>query len=85
VTISTVQVLLDRRPGADFEVRVGASLTGMRSIAEASDAGGQVSLDLATPARGRFVLIWFTQLPAADAPSGTFQASVYNVSLEGWA
>ena len=84
VTISTVQVLLDRQPGADFEVRIGTSLTGMRSIAEASDAGGQVSLDLATPARGRFVLIWFTQLPPADAPSGTFQASVYNVSLEGW-
>jgi hypothetical protein len=44
-----------------------------------------VSLDLTNPARGRYVLIWFTRLPPADASSGTFQASVSNVSLEGWA
>ena len=87
VTISTVRVLLGRLPGADFQVRVGAvaSLTDLHSVAYASDAGGQVSLHLTNPARGRYVLIWFTQLPPADGSSGTFQASVYNVSLEGWA
>ena len=87
VTISTVRVLLGRLPGADFQVRIGAvaSLTGLPAVAQAADAGGQVSLHLTTPARGRYVLIWFTQLPPADASSGTFQASVYNVSLEGWA
>jgi hypothetical protein len=87
VTISTVRVLLGRLPGADFQVRVGAvaSLTDLHPVAYASDAGGLVSLDLTNPARGRYVLIWFTQLPPADASSGTFQASVYNVSLEGWA
>ena len=84
VTISTVRVLLGRLPGADFQVRVGAvasSLTDLQSVAHASDAGGQVSLHLTRPARGRYVLIWFTQLPPDT--SGTFQASVYNVSLEG--
>jgi hypothetical protein len=87
VTISTVRVLIGRLPGADFQVRVGAvaSLTDLHPVAYASDAGGLVSLDLTNPARGRYVLIWFTQLPPADASSGTFQASVYNVSLEGWA
>ena len=67
-------------------MRVGAvasSLTDLHPVAYASDAGGQVSLHLTRPARGRYVLIWFTQLPPAT--SGTFQASVYNVSLEGWA
>jgi O-antigen/teichoic acid export membrane protein len=85
VTISTVRVLLGRLPGADFQVRVGAvaSLTDLHPVAYASDAGGLVSLDLTNPARGRYVLIWFTQLPPADPSSGTFQASVYNVSLDG--
>jgi O-antigen/teichoic acid export membrane protein len=87
VTISTVRVLLGRLPGAYFQVRVGAvaSLTGLPAVAQASDVGGRVSLHLTSPARGRYVLIWFTQLPPADASSGTFQASVYNVTVEGWA
>lgn len=86
VTISTVRVLLGSQVGADFQVRVGAaasSLTDLPTVAQASDAGGQVSLHLTSPAHGRYVLIWFTQLPPATY--GTFEASVYNVSLEGWA
>ena len=85
VTISSIRILLGEIPGADFQVRVGAaasSLTDLPSVAGAADAGGQVSLRLTRPARGRYVLIWFTQLPPAAL--GTFQASVYNVSLEGW-
>ena len=84
VTIGTVRVLLGKTPGADFQVRVGAvasSLTDLHPVAQASDAGGQVSLDLTRPARGRYVLIWFTQLPP-DGSSATFQASVYNVGLD---
>ncbi len=84
VTINTVRILLGRLPGADFQVRVGAvasSLTDLHSVVHASDAGGQISLTLTRPARGRYVLIWFTRLPPDT--SGTFQASVYNVSLEG--
>jgi len=86
VTIATVKVLLGSQPGADLQVRVGAvasSLTDLHPVAYASDAGGQVSLHLTSPASGRYVLIWFTQLPPDT--SGTFRASVYNVSLTGWA
>ena len=86
VTISSLRILLGEIPGADFQVRVGAvasSLTDLHSVARASDAGGQVSLRLIRPARGRYVLIWFTQLP--PGASGTFQASIYSVSLDGWA
>lgn len=87
VTISTVRVLLGTTPGADFQLRAGAtasSLTGLHPVAHASDAGGQVSLNLTSPARGRYVLIWFTQLPP-DGSSGTFQADVYNIRIEGQA
>ena len=85
VTITTVRLLLGKIPGADFQVRVGAvasSLTDLHPVAYASDAGGQVSLHLTRPASGRYVLIWLTQLPPDT--SGTFEASIYNVSLEGW-
>jgi hypothetical protein len=40
-----------------------------------------VRFRFATPARGRYVLIWFTRLPGD--PSGTFQAQVWNVRLDG--
>jgi len=85
VTITSVRVLLGRVPGADFRVRVGAvaSLPDLPAVAHASDVGGQVSLHLARPAHGRYVLVWFTQLP--PSPSGTFQASVFAISLKGWA
>jgi hypothetical protein len=35
----------------------------------------------AQPAHGRYLLIWFTVLPPDSF--GTFQASVYNVRVEG--
>ena len=85
VTITNVRLLLGSTPGADFQVRVGtatSSLTDLYPVAYASDAGGQVFLQLTRPARGRYVLIWFTHLPP-DA-SGTFRASVYNVAVAGW-
>jgi eukaryotic-like serine/threonine-protein kinase len=85
VTITGIKITLGSLPGADFQVRTGAaaaSLTDTHLVARVTGAGGQVDLRLTTPARGaRYVLIWFTKLPP-DA-SGTFQATVYNVSLKG--
>ena len=86
VTITNVRLLLGKIPGADFQVRVGAvasSLTDLHPVGYATDAGGQVSLHLTRPASGRYVLIWLTHLPP-DA-SGTFEASIADVSLEGGA
>jgi O-antigen/teichoic acid export membrane protein len=84
VTITSVQLLLGSIPGADFQVRVGTvaySLRDLRRVARTTDAGGHVHLRLTKPANGRYVLIWFTRLPPDT--SGTFQAIVYNVGLEG--
>jgi O-antigen/teichoic acid export membrane protein len=85
VTIGTVRILLGSQPGADLQLRVGAassSLAELHPVAQASDAGGQVTLHLTRPASGRYLLIWFTQLPPST--SSTFQAAVYNVSVKGW-
>jgi hypothetical protein len=82
-TITGARITLGSSAGADFQLRVGssASLARLRTVAHADGAGGQVNLRLTAPARGRYVLIWFTQLPPDR--SGTFEASVYNVRLEG--
>ena len=85
VTITSVRISLGRVSGADFQLRVGArpALAGLPPAAHANNAGGVVRLRLTWPAHGRYVLVWFTRLPAD--PAGTFQAGVYNIRLDGHA
>jgi hypothetical protein len=83
VAITSARVNLGHVRGASFQLRVGRrpAMGGLRPVAHASGAGGVVRLHLARPARGRYVLVWFTRLPMDR--SGTFQARVYHVSLMG--
>jgi cytoskeletal protein RodZ len=83
VTITAAQITLSNAGGADFQLRVGTEpvLADLTPVASAADAGGVVNLRLATPARGRYVLIWFTSLPRD--PAGTFQAAVRGLELKG--
>lgn len=83
VTITAAQLTLGSIPGADLQLRVGdvPALADLRPVANAAGAGGTVRLPLTAAARGRYVLIWFTQLPPDD--SGTFRASVADVRLDG--
>jgi helix-turn-helix protein len=85
VTITAAQVTLGHAAGATFQLRVGESptLAGTRVAARAAGAGGVVRLRLRSPARGRYVIVWFTRLPPDR--SGTFQAAVYHISLRGQA
>jgi len=83
VTISSARIALGSAPGADFQLRVGndPTMSGLGVAARSSNASGTVHLQLSTPARGRYVLIWFTKLPLNS--NGNFEASVYNAALEG--
>jgi hypothetical protein len=83
VTITAAQITLGQARGVGLELRVGAApaLAALTPVAHTANAGGVVRLRLPTPAHGRYVLIWFTSLP--PDPAGTFQASVYNLQLEG--
>ena len=83
VTITSVRLSLAGRPGADLQVRVGGSpaLSDLRSVARASGAGGTIRLSLSTPVQARYLLIWFTLLPPDT--SGTYQASVYDITVQG--
>jgi hypothetical protein len=82
VTITAVRISLGSAPGARLRIRVGAARELARQPPAARVAArGSVRLRLTRPAHGRYVLLWFTRLPAD--PAGTFQASVYDIRLEG--
>ena len=83
VAISSARINLGNTTGASFQLRVGArpALADLPAVARATGAGGVVRLHLARPARGRYVLLWFTRLPTDSA--GTFRAHIYDVSLQG--
>jgi hypothetical protein len=83
VTITAAQITLGSDHGASLQLRVGTApaLADLPAVAHAANAGGVVWLRLATPAHGRYVLLWFTSLP--PDPAGTFQASVSSIRLEG--
>ena len=83
VTVSSVQVRMLSHSGAGLSLRAGntpdqAQLT---QVASASDAGGTVPFHLSTPVHARYLLIWFTKLPPDNA--GTYQASVYKITVQG--
>lgn len=83
VTITSAEVSLGTAHGAGFQMRAGNTplLADMPVVAIARNASGPLGVRLITPVRARYVLIWFTTLPP-DA-SGTFQAIVYNITIQG--
>lgn len=83
VTITGAEVTLGSVPGADFQLRVGdtPSLADLSEVAIATDASGAMGVRLTVPVNARYVLLWFTALPPSG--SGTYQASVYNISVLG--
>jgi len=54
---------------------------GLPVAASASDVGGTVQLRLNTPVSGRYVLIWFTQLPPDS--QGKYQVTVRSAAIYG--
>jgi len=80
-TITDVQVTLGSEPGAAFEVRAGESSSKLKTVATEAGVGGTVQVKLASPARARYVLIWFTKLPPNG--SGHYQVEVYNIQVKG--
>jgi hypothetical protein len=83
VTINDAELNLGGFSGADIQLRAGneASLGDLHEVASSAGAGGDVRLNLKTPARAKYLLIWFTQL--APDGNGTYQAGVYHVIVRG--
>jgi cytoskeletal protein RodZ len=85
VTIASVQITLGSTPGADLQLLAGnvPALGSMQQVATADNAGGVLQMQATRPVSGRYLLIWFTQLPPNS--SGTYQAFVSGISLKGYA
>jgi hypothetical protein len=83
VTVTSVRLSLGGSAGADLQLRAGRRpvLDSLRTVASRAGAGGTVSLRLTTPVHARYLLIWFTSLP--PDPAGTYQVSVYGITVRG--
>jgi hypothetical protein len=84
VTVSSLKLRL--APGdASFLIRLGnKAVPGtLTKVAARTQSGGDVTVKLAKPSRGRYVEIWFTLLPKDS--TGTYQESVYSVQVTGLA
>ena len=83
VTVTAVRVTLGPAAGAHFQIRVGnqPTLAGLAPVARSAGPGGTVRLTLASPAQGRYVLVWLTKLP--PDPAGTYKAEIYGIAVKG--
>ena len=88
VAIGSVTVTFGPARGADVSIEVGnhdaltpATLSTFRTVARAGDIGGTYTFTARHPARGRYLLVWFTKLPPAG--SGRFAAKIFNIVVRG--
>jgi len=83
VSVTTVTLTLGSPPGTALELRLGAApdLSALPVVTTATAFRDQLSLPLASPAKARYVLLWFTRLPPDDA--GTYQLFVHQVAIQG--
>lgn len=95
VRASSVTINLGSDTGASFQLLVGtsdalskANLDNMTSVASETNATGTMTITIAHPASGRYLVIWFTTLPAANqqAQGGPwYMAEVFEVTARGTA
>ncbi len=88
VRLSSITVTFGPTPGADVAIEVGndnslaaSTLPTFTTVAIADGIGGTYTFRTASPAKGRYVLIWFTRLPPTGP--GKFQAQIFNVIVRG--
>jgi eukaryotic-like serine/threonine-protein kinase len=83
VDVTSLKVSIPGEPGARVELRVGdgQTLGALAKVAGPQDhTGGNLELQPAEPAAGRYVLLWFTKL-ASDG--GKFRGQVGDVVVYG--
>ena len=83
VTVTAVTLTLGSPPGTALELRLGTApdLSALPVATTATATRDQLTLSLASPAKARYVLLWFTRLPPDDA--GTYQLFVHQVAIRG--
>ena len=84
VTVTKATIDLGSATGGFLELRAGNQpvLADLLPVARSTGSGGTVTLAPGHPVAARYLLIWFTRLPADN--SGTYQATIYHVRLTGF-
>jgi hypothetical protein len=90
VQLSSVTVRFGSAPGTMAQIEVGnsrvtsqAGLGEFTSVTSATAVSGNYTFTVKGQASGRYVLIWFTNLPPMAGAAGKFQADVFNVAVKG--
>ena len=90
VRLDSLQIQFGQITGADVRIEIGnastrdpATVSSLTTVARASDVGGPHRFIVHSRAAGRYVLIWFTKLPAMPGGSGKYMAEIYNIVLRG--
>jgi hypothetical protein len=90
VKVSSVQITFGSQPGADVELKVGDSETrsaaneeSMTTVATATDVSGAQTITIAKPVAGRYLVVWFTNLPPLAHAQGKYMAEIFTVIIRG--
>jgi len=83
VTVTYARILLGAASGGRLQLRAGntPALADLQVVGQAYISGGAVTVPIGSPAKARYLLIWFTRLPLDS--SGTYRASISGVTLSG--
>ncbi|GAA1981788.1 protein kinase family protein [Nocardiopsis rhodophaea] len=81
VELHEVELVLGTAGPANLEILVGdgADLSALDSAASADGVSGEETVKLAEPAKGRYVVVWFTELPQ----DGKYRGTINEVKLLG--
>jgi serine/threonine protein kinase len=90
IRITTVQIQFGSVPGANVQLKVGSSDTrsaanedSMTTVATANNASGLENFTIAKPVTGRYLVVWFTQLPPEAHTHGRYQAQIFTIIIRG--
>jgi hypothetical protein len=88
--ITSVQIQFGSVPGADVQLKVGSSdartaanEASMTTVASKNDVSGLETFSIAQPVTGRYLVVWFTQLPPMAHTHGRYQAQVFTIIVRG--
>lgn len=90
VKFATVTVMFNSQPGASVQLKVGNSATrskqsldSMTTVASAQNPTGAFTFRIKGQPTGRYLVVWFTQLPPQPESNGKYEAQIYNVAVKG--
>lgn len=92
VTVTSVRITFGNEPGANVQLKVGnssvrsaANEQSMATIASGTDVSGPTTFTIAKPVTGRYLVVWFTELPPMAHARGKYQAQVLAIIVRGTA